>query len=44
MIDDEKLGKGKDKVDTLSNLLEIFEKSELDVARREEVTHDGPPE
>lgn len=28
--DDEKLGKGKDKVDKLSNLLEIFEKSELD--------------
>ncbi len=28
--DDEKLGKGKDKVDKMSNLLEIFEKSELD--------------
>lgn len=28
--DDEKLGKGKDKVDKLSNLLEIFEKPELD--------------
>ncbi len=28
--DDEKLGKGKDKVDKLSNLIEIFEKPELD--------------
>ncbi len=28
--DDEKLGKGKDKVDRLSNLIEIFEKPELD--------------
>jgi type I restriction enzyme M protein len=28
--DDEKLGKGKDKVDTLSNLISIFEKPELD--------------
>ena len=28
--DDEKLGKGKDKVDKLSNLLEIFGKPELD--------------
>lgn len=28
--DDEKLGKGKDKVDRLSNLLSIFEKPELD--------------
>ena len=28
--DDEKLGKGKEKVDRLSNLIEIFEKPELD--------------
>ena len=28
--DDEKLGKGKGRVDTLSNLIEIFEKPELD--------------
>ncbi len=28
--DDEKLGKGKDKVDRLSNLIEIFEKPGLD--------------
>lgn len=28
--DDEKLGKGKDKVDKLTNLISIFEKSELD--------------
>ncbi len=28
--DDEKLGKGKEKVDKLSNLIEIFEKPELD--------------
>jgi len=28
--DDEKLGKGKDKIDRLSNLIEIFEKPELD--------------
>jgi type I restriction enzyme M protein len=28
--DDEKLGKGKDKIDKLSNLLEIYEKPELD--------------
>jgi len=28
--DDEKLGKGKDKIDKLSNLIEIFEKPELD--------------
>lgn len=28
--DDEKIGKGKDKVDRLSNLIEIFEKPELD--------------
>src|SRR3989304_5557080 len=28
--DDEKLGKGKEKVDRLSNLIEIFEKTELD--------------
>jgi type I restriction enzyme M protein len=28
--DDERLGKGKDKVDKLSNLIEIFEKPELD--------------
>ena len=31
--DDEKLGKGKDKVDRLSNLIEIFEKPELDFSR-----------
>ncbi|MBF8277629.1 MAG: type restriction system adenine methylase HsdM [Candidatus Brocadiaceae bacterium] len=28
--DDEKVGKGKEKVDRLSNLIEIFEKPELD--------------
>ena len=31
--DDEKLGKGKDKVDRLSNLIGIFEKPELDFSR-----------